>query len=573
MKTSKNILGTLKYCIVVVLIAVSVLSAFGFSYYFKNIFSTGVKAEIDKVSEAINADLKKRESDYETRKSALAAEFLTRIKHDSAVLQQALPSSLWTIDSETAESVLKAYLEKEEIEAIRVDDDSGKLFAAAQKAGGAIVAVKEASAFHPSGSNIVCDLFKGDKKVGVLALYYLDGPLKEKLAQVDKDMTTSREKNGLMVDSLNNNLQATIQEQQNKVLSFRIGEMVAVFLLIWGTLTVFIRWRMVRPLQVMLDALTRSSNEIKQASSQVAHGANLLAEGTSNEAASLEETSSSIEELSSMTQRNADHARKTDGLMSETRSTVTETNNSMVNLFDSIQAIKQSSAETSRIIKTIDEISFQTNILALNAAVEAARAGEAGAGFAVVADEVRNLAQRAAGAAKDTASMIEKTNQQVAQAAGLVGETRRRFDEVNSRVDQSSNFVSQIAQASLEQARSLEQISSAIVEVDKVVQQTAASAGESAAASQQMSAQCDAMNQVIDQLGEMLHTNRAAVARLQQSALPMPEAIAAHASKPVSVVTTDFEEMGASDSKAKGLSSSEVKPSRRLRATEAKEGE
>jgi len=240
-------------------------------------------------------------------------------------------------------------------------------------------------------------------------------------------------------------------------------------------------------------------------------------------------------------------------------------------LFDSIQAIKQSSAETSRIIKTIDEISFQTNILALNAAVEAARAGEAGAGFAVVAGEVRNLAQRAAGAAKDTASMIEKTNQQVAQAASMVEETRRRFDTVNSQVDQSSNFVSQIAQASLEQARSLEQVSAAIVEVDKVVQQTAASAEESAAASQEMSAQCDSMNHVIDLLGEMLHTNRAAVAQSQQSALPMPEAIAARPSKPVSVVTTDFEDMGPADAKSKSLSSSEVKPSRRLRGADDNE--
>jgi hypothetical protein len=208
-----------------------------------------------------------------------------------------------------------------------------------------------------------------------------------------------------------------------------------------------------------------------------------------------------------MTQRNAGHARETDRLMGETRATVTQAGASMRSLFDSIQEIKQSSAATSKIIGTIDEISFQTNILALNAAVEAARAGEHGAGFAVVADEVRTLAHHAAEAAKNTAALIESTNRQVIQAAALVEQTRQQFEDVNGRVSQSSGFVSQIAEASAEQARGIDQLNVAISEIDKVVQQTVASAEHSAAAAGQMSAQSHETSLVIEQLRALVNAH------------------------------------------------------------------
>ena len=268
-----------------------------------------------------------------------------------------------------------------------------------------------------------------------------------------------------------------------------------------------------RPLAGCLDALHEHTDAIAGHGVQIARDAGSLSSVISREAAGIEEIASTVEELASMTQSNADHARETDKLMQETRATVTEADTSMRTLLEAIGAIQRQGDATSKIIKTIDEISFQTNILAINAAIEAARAGEHGASFAVVAEEVRTLARHAADAARDTAALLEQTNRQVGEASTVVEAAGRQFAEVNSRVAKSSGFVTQIASASAEQASGLDQLNGAVIEIEKVIQQTVANADHSSAAAKQMGAESQAAVSRLAELRRLLYLRRGAARR------------------------------------------------------------
>jgi methyl-accepting chemotaxis protein len=265
-------------------------------------------------------------------------------------------------------------------------------------------------------------------------------------------------------------------------------------------LTLLFARRVADPVARAAEEIHEAASQISSASSQVASSSQHLAEGASEQASSLEETSASMEEMSSMTKQNADNSQSANSLMGCTKNAVTKAEGSMQELVNSMEAIRQASEETGKIIKTIDEIAFQTNLLALNAAVEAARAGEAGAGFAVVASEVRNLALRAAESAKMTATLIETTTARVREGTSLVGKTNDAFAELNRNAEKVSGLVAEIAAASQEQARGIDQVGSAIVEMDRVVQQTAANAEESASASEELNAQAGQMQSVADTL-------------------------------------------------------------------------
>jgi len=296
---------------------------------------------------------------------------------------------------------------------------------------------------------------------------------------------------------------STTQETQDSIRNVILlvaASTLGVLVLVLIGAFLFTRHSITRPVNRMTEGLTDSADQVASASGQISAASQSLAEGASEQAASIEETSSSLEEMASMTRQNADHSTQADQIMRETRETVEAANRSMSEVIASMEAITRSSDETSKIVKTIDEIAFQTNLLALNAAVEAARAGEAGAGFAVVADEVRNLAMRAAEAAKNTAELIDDTTAKVQEGSGLVSRTNKAFEQVSEGSDKVANLVSEISAASGEQAEGIEQVNKAVSEMDKVVQENASRAEESAAAAEEMNAQSEQLKGIIREL-------------------------------------------------------------------------
>ncbi|MGO9371949.1 MAG: methyl-accepting chemotaxis protein [Syntrophobacteraceae bacterium] len=296
------------------------------------------------------------------------------------------------------------------------------------------------------------------------------------------------------------------EELLSQVNAFRNqGIIIGVALLGFAlTVILFFGRSISKPITRIVEGLSENGDQVSAASGQISSSSQQLAEGASEQAASIEETSASLEEMSSMTRQNAENARQADQLMANTKGSVSRSSQMMNELTTSMGEISAASEETSKIIKTIDEIAFQTNLLALNAAVEAARAGEAGAGFAVVADEVRNLAMRAAEAAKNTANLIEGTVRRVKDGSELVGKTEKEFREVAINVERSSELVGQISVASQEQAQGIEQVSKAVSEMDKVVQQNAANAEESASASEEMNFQADRLKEYVGELQSLV---------------------------------------------------------------------
>ena len=281
-----------------------------------------------------------------------------------------------------------------------------------------------------------------------------------------------------------------------------IGALVTIGLGIFLTLSI------TRPINRVVEGLTNGAEEVASASAQVSSAGQSLSEGASEQAAGLEETSSSMEEMASMTQQNADNARQAKTMMAEALQIVAEVNKDMQSMGKAIGEITKSSEETSKIIKTIEEIAFQTNLLALNAAVEAARAGEAGAGFAVVADEVRNLAMRAAEAAKNTSNLIEDTIQSVKSGSELTQVTQEAFKKNVETSSKIGKLIEEIAAASQEQAQGIGQVNKAVAEMDKVVQQNSASAEESASASKEMNAQAERMKGFVGELEALVKGSR-----------------------------------------------------------------
>jgi methyl-accepting chemotaxis protein len=279
---------------------------------------------------------------------------------------------------------------------------------------------------------------------------------------------------------------------------------VIAFAVLVGALVAWLVHNINSRLRGMSRELGEGGQLVVEASSQMSASAQSMSQGAAEQAASLEETSASMEEIAAMTRTNADNSQQAAALMNEAARVLDQSNKSLADMVGAMTSIKESSNRVSKIIKTIDEIAFQTNILALNAAVEAARAGEAGMGFAVVADEVRNLAQRSAQAARDTTSLIEGAIASSSEGSQRVAQAAESFAAITDRVTEVKRLVDSVSVASGQQAHGIEQVLQGIRQMEKVTQTTAATAEESAAASEQLSAQAGMTMRLVERLEVMV---------------------------------------------------------------------
>ena len=266
----------------------------------------------------------------------------------------------------------------------------------------------------------------------------------------------------------------------------------------------FIRRQITSNLNRVAEDLSEISRRVAENAAQISATSQSLAEGASEQAASLEETGASLEEMASMTSRNSESSRTAKELTSQARQSAALGTEDIQQMASAMEAIKTSGSNIAKIVKTIDEIAFQTNILALNAAVEAARAGEAGAGFAVVADEVRNLAQRSAIASRETAEKIHDSIQKSGHAADISNKIAARLTEIADKTKHIDDLVAGISTASIEQSQGISQINAAVTQVDKVTQGNAAAAEESASAMIELQNQALSMQHAVDDLQSMV---------------------------------------------------------------------
>lgn len=246
-----------------------------------------------------------------------------------------------------------------------------------------------------------------------------------------------------------------------------------------------------------MSQIRSSANQVDSGANQVAVGAQSLAQGATEQASEVDNLLNMVEHVTTQINNNAEMAASTTREADTVGGSITMCNEQMQEMAEAMNQISGCSSEISKIIKTIEDIAFQTNILALNAAVEAARAGSAGKGFAVVADEVRNLAAKSADAAKDTTQLIEKTLQVVENGSLLTGRTQESLNTVVAGAENITADIKKISDASAEQELAINKIRDGIAQISTVVQSNSATSEESAAASEELASQAQLLKRLI----------------------------------------------------------------------------
>jgi len=272
--------------------------------------------------------------------------------------------------------------------------------------------------------------------------------------------------------------------------------------------------RVQQQLITSMDKISDSSNILTLSSDEISVASQALAQGASEQASTVEELTATVDSIFARVNDTAQKAATASVKAVAVGESVNHGNQQVDEMLDAMQRIREGSAQIEKIIKTIEDIAFQTNILALNAAVEAARAGAAGKGFAVVADEVRNLAGKSAESAKNTAALIESSLAAIERGSKIVAETAKSLEEVVSGSQKSTEVIQSIADACTLEAQSIVQVNAGVEQISSVVQTNSATAEESAAASEELSSQAQLLKGLLSKF--QLKSDRSAELELEE---------------------------------------------------------
>ncbi|MCF7803684.1 MAG: methyl-accepting chemotaxis protein [Candidatus Marinimicrobia bacterium] len=385
--------------------------------------------------------------DYLTTRAKMEQELDYSAEIATDRMSKTLETPLWNFDKKGAEELLASEMMDNSIYGILVWEKDGETLYTGRKRSedwSVIPASGQISGDYISKSG---DIQRDGERIGSVDVFYTSRFMEEELQQSVWNIILT-------------------------VIVLNLALIVAMYFAI--------KANVISPINKVIAGLSKAADKISGMSHEISTDSQEMADRTTEQAASLQQSSSSMEEMSSMIRQNATNAQRADSLAGEAQNAVGVGNEKMAMMQQAIRDVNKSSNETSKIIKTIDEIAFQTNLLALNAAVEAARAGEAGQGFAVVADEVRNLSQRAAEAARETSELIEGSMEHTERSVEIAGEVAESLETINVQIGDMNELIGEISAASGEQSRGIEQINSGITDIDKVTQTNAASAEESA---------------------------------------------------------------------------------------------